>query len=92
MRLFLGTLSFCMLAGCTSDPLLGAGVSALEIVEFRAVCGLADADYEYDNGSLSISGELDFDKASCGLRGVKELGKYVGPDVGNERYVVEEVS
>ncbi len=81
-----------MLAGCASDLLLGAGLTAQEIDEIRAECGLADADYQYDNGSLSISGELDFDKASCVLRGVREFGKYVGPDVGNERYVVEEVS
>ena len=87
-RLILAAVTF--LGACKgSDFAIAEGLNDAESAEVVAECGLDPDDYQLDSGTLVLSCDVPFEKVQCVIKRVRALGKFSGPEVGNEKYVTE---
>lgn len=85
-RLLIGFLT--LLGACKgSDYAVAEGLTIEELDAIVSECGLDLADFTFESGTLTLSREAEFEKASCVIRRAEAVGKYSGAKVGNAKYV-----
>ena len=88
MRCFIAISTGLICAACGgSDYVVAEKLSNIELQTIIADCQLGEGDFDADDGRLTLSKNLEFERASCVLRYTKSIGKKVGPEVGSEVYV-----